>query len=91
VLQIELCQESVEWATEEKRNFLRYRIETRLAELYLQIKVHAPCFMYIPHYAHRGPHYIHKAPHCTRRRLFLWFCEPSREASESRLRFVYWL
>jgi 26S proteasome regulatory subunit N6 len=33
-LQIELCKDSIEWAKETKRNFLRQRIETRLASLY---------------------------------------------------------
>jgi hypothetical protein len=33
-LQIELCKESIEWAKETKRSFLRQRIETRLASLY---------------------------------------------------------
>lgn len=34
-LQIELCQESIEWAKGEQRTFLRQRIEARLASLYL--------------------------------------------------------
>ncbi len=33
-LQIELCQESIEWAKGEQRTFLRQRIEARLASLY---------------------------------------------------------
>jgi len=37
-LQIELCKESIQWAKETKRNFLRQRIETRLASLYLEAK-----------------------------------------------------
>jgi len=37
-LQIELCKESIEWAKETKRNFLRQRIETRLAALYLEAR-----------------------------------------------------
>jgi 26S proteasome regulatory subunit N6 len=32
-LQIELCQESIEWAKGEQRTFLRQRIEARLASL----------------------------------------------------------
>eukprot|EP00743_Colponemidia_sp_Colp-15_P000667 GILK01000743.1.p1 GENE.GILK01000743.1~~GILK01000743.1.p1 ORF type:complete len:441 (+),score=84.56 GILK01000743.1:73-1323(+) len=35
-LQTELCQECIEWCTTEKRTFLRLRIETRLASLYLE-------------------------------------------------------
>jgi len=34
-LQIDLCKESIEWAKQTKRNFLRQRIESRLAALYL--------------------------------------------------------
>jgi len=37
-LQIELCKESIEWAKAETRTFLRQRIETRLADLYLKTK-----------------------------------------------------
>lgn len=33
-LQIDLCKETIEWAKETKRNFLRQRVETRLAALY---------------------------------------------------------
>lgn len=32
-VQIQLCQESIEWCKEEKRTFLRQRIETKLASL----------------------------------------------------------
>lgn len=35
-LQVALCKESIAWANEEKRTFLRQRIETRLAELYFE-------------------------------------------------------
>jgi len=37
-LQIELCIESIAWAKETKRSFLRQRIETRLASLYLEAR-----------------------------------------------------
>eukprot|EP01100_Stratorugosa_tubuloviscum_P011507 TRINITY_DN513_c0_g1_i1.p1 TRINITY_DN513_c0_g1~~TRINITY_DN513_c0_g1_i1.p1 ORF type:complete len:390 (+),score=169.27 TRINITY_DN513_c0_g1_i1:79-1248(+) len=40
-LQVELCKESISWAKEEKRNFLRQRIEARLAALYFQTKEYA--------------------------------------------------
>jgi len=36
-LQIEMCQECVQWCKSEKRTFLRHRVETRLAGLYLQV------------------------------------------------------
>ncbi|KAL9657069.1 hypothetical protein ABK040_002695 [Willaertia magna] len=36
--QIEICKESIEWATQEKRTFLRQRIESRLAGLYFDKK-----------------------------------------------------
>ncbi|KAL0485869.1 26S proteasome subunit Rpn6 [Acrasis kona] len=36
--QIEICKESIEWATREKRTFLRQRIESRLAYLFYQRK-----------------------------------------------------
>ena len=37
-LQVELCQEQVAWAKEEKRTFLRHRVELRLSTLYLDMK-----------------------------------------------------
>jgi 26S proteasome regulatory subunit N6 len=37
-IQIDLCKENIEWAKETKRTFLRQRIETRLASLYLEGK-----------------------------------------------------
>jgi len=36
-LQIEMCIECVAWCKSEKRTFLRHRVETRLAGLYLQV------------------------------------------------------
>jgi len=36
-IQINLCLESIEWCKTEKRNFLRHRVETRLAGLYLSV------------------------------------------------------
>lgn len=41
-LQTKLCLETIEWAKETKRNFLRQRIETRLAALYLEQKQYQP-------------------------------------------------
>jgi len=41
-LQIELCKDSIEWAKETKRNFLRQRIETRLASLCLEARQFQP-------------------------------------------------
>ena len=35
-LQLEVCKEQVEWATAEKRTFLRQRIEVRLAMLQME-------------------------------------------------------
>ena len=37
-LQVELCKEQVEWAKEEKRTFLRHRVELRLSTLHLEMK-----------------------------------------------------
>jgi len=37
-LQIDLCKESIAWAQNEKRTFLRHKIESKLAELLLQAK-----------------------------------------------------
>lgn len=37
-LQLEVCREQVEWATSEKRTFLRQRIEIRLAQLQMDLK-----------------------------------------------------
>jgi 26S proteasome regulatory subunit N6 len=35
-VQLDVCREQVEWATAEKRTFLRQRIEARLVALQLQ-------------------------------------------------------
>ena len=35
---MEVCEEHVEWARQQKRNFLRQRIEARLANLCLEAK-----------------------------------------------------
>ncbi|PSC67714.1 26S proteasome non-ATPase regulatory subunit 11-like protein [Micractinium conductrix] len=35
---LEVCKEQVEWATQEKRTFLRQRIEIRLAQLHMELK-----------------------------------------------------
>lgn len=37
-VQVDLCKECIEWAKEEKRTFLRQRLETKLASLYIQTK-----------------------------------------------------
>jgi len=37
-LQIDLCKESIEWTKQEKRTFLRQRIETKLVQLYIDAK-----------------------------------------------------
>jgi len=36
-VQVELCKEQVEWTKQEKRSFLRQRVESRLAALYMEI------------------------------------------------------
>ncbi|KAI8591561.1 PCI domain-containing protein [Geranomyces variabilis] len=40
-LQVAVCKESIQWATDEKRIFLRQSLETRLAGLYHENKMHA--------------------------------------------------
>ena len=37
-LQVEVCEEQVAWAREEKRTFLRHRVELRLAALFLELR-----------------------------------------------------
>ncbi len=39
-LQVDLCQESIEWAKGEQRTFLRQRLEARLASLYLETEAY---------------------------------------------------
>jgi 26S proteasome regulatory subunit N6 len=39
-LQVELCKEQVAWAREEKRTFLRHRVELRLSALYLEMRAY---------------------------------------------------
>eukprot|EP00667_Euglena_gracilis_P009477 EG_transcript_9638 len=34
--QVAVCEESIEWSRQEKRTFLRHRLQTRLADLYFQ-------------------------------------------------------
>jgi len=41
-LQIDMCKDCIEWCKGEKRTFLRQRVETRLAGLYLQDSKYAP-------------------------------------------------
>lgn len=40
-LQIDMCKDTIEWCKAEKRTFLRQRVETRLAGLYLQDQKYA--------------------------------------------------
>ena len=44
---MEVCKEQVEWARQEKRTFLRQRIEARLANLYLEGKDFQPALQLI--------------------------------------------
>lgn len=37
-IQVNLCKETIEWCNQEKRTFLRHRVETRLAGLYLTLE-----------------------------------------------------
>ncbi len=37
-IQIELCKDSIQWSRDTQRNFLRHRIEARLAALYLETR-----------------------------------------------------
>ena len=37
-LQLEVCREQAQWAQAEKRTFLRQRIDSRLANLYLETR-----------------------------------------------------
>ena len=37
-LQLEVCREQAQWAQAEKRTFLRQRIDSRLASLYLETR-----------------------------------------------------
>jgi len=40
--QIAVCEESIEWARQEKRTFLRHRLQARLADLYFQKQAYQP-------------------------------------------------
>eukprot|EP01118_Nematostelium_gracile_P009105 TRINITY_DN3050_c0_g1_i1.p1 TRINITY_DN3050_c0_g1~~TRINITY_DN3050_c0_g1_i1.p1 ORF type:complete len:419 (-),score=119.64 TRINITY_DN3050_c0_g1_i1:597-1853(-) len=51
-LQIDLCKESIEWAKETKRSFLRQRIETRLASLYLEARQFQPALEIVNNLLH---------------------------------------
>mmetsp|Transcript_36051 Transcript_36051/g.78651 ORF Transcript_36051/g.78651 Transcript_36051/m.78651 type:complete len:423 (-) Transcript_36051:467-1735(-) len=46
-LQVALCKEQVEWARQEKRTFLRQRIEARLGTLYLETREFQPAITLI--------------------------------------------
>ncbi|CAG8468352.1 10802_t:CDS:10 [Ambispora leptoticha] len=39
-LQIEVCKETIQWSVEQKRNFLKQSLETRLVALYLENKMY---------------------------------------------------
>ena len=52
--QKEVCQEQVEWATAEKRTFLRQRIEIRLAQLHMELKDY-PAALALISAQQRGP------------------------------------
>lgn len=41
--QIDMCSDWIEWCKTEKRTFLRQRIETRLADLYLKMAKYSQC------------------------------------------------
>lgn len=43
VLQIEMCLDCIKWCTEEKRTFLRLRVQTKLAALYLDDSKYQSC------------------------------------------------
>lgn len=40
--QIRICEESINWSRQEKRTFLRHRLQTRLADLYYQKQAYQP-------------------------------------------------
>lgn len=40
--QIQICEESINWSRQEKRTFLRHRLQTRLADLYFQKNAYQP-------------------------------------------------
>eukprot|EP00271_Cylindrocystis_brebissonii_P001174 TRINITY_DN11478_c0_g1_i1.p1 TRINITY_DN11478_c0_g1~~TRINITY_DN11478_c0_g1_i1.p1 ORF type:complete len:445 (+),score=121.64 TRINITY_DN11478_c0_g1_i1:466-1800(+) len=46
-LQVELCQDMVQWTRDEKRTFLRQRVEARLAALYMELKEYKPALSLI--------------------------------------------
>ena len=53
--QVELCKEQVEWTRQEKRTFLRHRVELRLAALYLETLDYAAALPLISECAPRSP------------------------------------
>ena len=46
-LQIRVCKEQIEWARQEKRNFLRQRIEMRLANLLMEVEDYQPALQLV--------------------------------------------
>ena len=46
-LQVEVCEEQVAWAREEKRTFLRHRVELRLAALFLETRRYPEALKFI--------------------------------------------
>ena len=46
-LQVEMCEDAVEWCSREKRTFLKQRMQTRLAELLMRLGKYKPAIAII--------------------------------------------